>query len=283
VLGVCQRSIVEFNSAPLYYFCKLRFIVSVMFSFGRNWIEFSREALTSARVAQAREDFKSLFKGIPLSDKRFLDVGFGQGLSLFLSAEAGARAVGIDIDPLNFEAIKATSRFFPHVAQPSIERVSILDTAWVTQHERSFQIVHSWGVLHHTGALEDAFENCVKLLSPLGSLLVVSLYRSHWSSPLWSVIKKYYNYLPPPCGRILVYILYPVIALAKLLVTGRNPFRKERGMSFFYDVIDWVGGYPYEYRTKEEVEALGSKCGLKLVFYRPSEVPTGCNEYIFSN
>jgi SAM-dependent methyltransferase len=254
-----------------------------MFSFGRNWLEFSREALNSTRIAQAREDFNALFRGIPLSDKRFLDVGFGQGLSLFLAAESGACAQGIDIDSLNFEAIKTTSQFFPQVAQPPIERASILDTAWVAQHEKRFHVVHSWGVLHHTGALDQAFENCVKLLSPSGSILAVSLYRSHWSSPFWSVIKKFYNALPPPFGRVLVYLLCPVIALAKLLVTRRNPFRKERGMSFFYDVIDWVGGYPYEYRTREEVEAIGSRCSLRLIFYRPSEVPTGCSEYIFSN
>ena len=87
--------------------------------------------------------------------------------------------------------------------------------------------------------------------------------------------------LPAPLARVFALSFYPVIALAKLIVTGKNPFRKERGMSFFYDVIDWVGGYPYEHRTKEEVEALGARFGLRLIFFRASEVPTGCNEFIF--
>jgi 2-polyprenyl-6-hydroxyphenyl methylase/3-demethylubiquinone-9 3-methyltransferase len=70
--------------------------------------------------------------------------------------------------------------------------------------------------------------------------------------------------------------------MAKLIVTRKNPFKKQkRGMSFYYDVIDWVGGYPYEYADKDEVinyvEKLGFKC-IKLV--KPL-VPTGCNEFVF--
>ena len=75
--------------------------------------------------------------------------------------------------------------------------------------------------------------------------------------------------------------MYPVIWIAKLLVTGRNPLRKQRGMDFFYDVIDWVGGYPYEYVTVEEVHGLVEPLGFQQVRVFPSEVPTGCNEFIY--
>ena len=98
-----------------------------MFSFGKNWRDFSRCALTEDGVTRARHDFHALFSNAPLNGRRFLDVGFGQGLSLFLAAESGAQAKGIDIDPVNLEAIQLTARFFPHVTAPQFEQASILD------------------------------------------------------------------------------------------------------------------------------------------------------------
>ena len=79
----------------------------------------------------------------------------------------------------------------------------------------------------------------------------------------------------------MIWLFFFVIAVAKLIVTGKNPFKKRRGMSFYYDVIDWVGGYPYEYAASEEIigylEEKGFRC-IKLV--KPA-VPTGCNEFVF--
>lgn len=73
----------------------------------------------------------------------------------------------------------------------------------------------------------------------------------------------------------------PVIFFAKLLVTGQNPLEKERGMSFWFDVIDWIGGYPYEYAKRQEVEDFVSSLGFRELRFRAAQVPTGCNEFIF--
>jgi hypothetical protein len=58
--------------------------------------------------------------------------------------------------------------------------------------------------------------------------------------------------------------MYPVIYLAKWIVTGSNPRNQLRGMDFYFDVIDWVGGYPYEYASRDEVltmvEPMGFTC-----------------------
>jgi 2-polyprenyl-6-hydroxyphenyl methylase/3-demethylubiquinone-9 3-methyltransferase len=65
------------------------------------------------------------------------------------------------------------------------------------------------------------------------------------------------------------------------LVTRTNPFYKERGMDFWFDVIDWVGGYPYEYASPKEVEQTIRDQGFLLQRYVPAQVPTGCNEFVF--
>ena len=81
--------------------------------------------------------------------------------------------------------------------------------------------------------------------------------------------------------QLLICALYPIIWVAKLLITGKNPKDKERGMDFFYDVVDWVGGYPYEYASVGELESICRRLGLTLLGVRPAGVPTGCNELVF--
>jgi 2-polyprenyl-6-hydroxyphenyl methylase/3-demethylubiquinone-9 3-methyltransferase len=52
-------------------------------------------------------------------------------------------------------------------------------------------------------------------------------------------------------------------------------------MDFWFDVTDWIGGYPYEYATPEEVEQLVERQGLVLSRLFKAQVPTGCNEFVF--
>ncbi|SVD73829.1 uncharacterized protein METZ01_LOCUS426683, partial [marine metagenome] len=69
--------------------------------------------------------------------------------------------------------------------------------------------------------------------------------------------------------------------VAKLCVTKKRPSKKERGMDFFFDVVDWVGGYPYEYASIKEFSKLCHREDLITVRVSPATVPTGCNEFIF--
>ena len=79
----------------------------------------------------------------------------------------------------------------------------------------------------------------------------------------------------------MVTVLSPIIYGAKFIVTGKNPKKQSRGMDFYYDVIDWVGGYPYEYAAIREMDSFISRMGFKKVKSIPAQVPTGCNEFIF--
>ena len=72
-----------------------------------------------------------------------------------------------------------------------------------------------------------------------------------------------------------------MIFIAKFLVTRRNPLAKERGMDFWFDVVDWVGGYPYEYARPEEVEQHVTRLGFTLRERVSATVPTGCHEFVF--
>jgi SAM-dependent methyltransferase len=260
----------------------------MQFDFGKNWLEFSQAALSEERVSQARKDFAALFQGIELRDSSFLDVGFGQGLSLLIAAEQGAHAVGCDINPTCREVIERNSVYFPRANDRKMDLVigSIIEKDTVRAlRERSpdgsgqYDIVHSWGVLHHTGNMKMALKNVCSLVKPRGKL-IIAIYNRHWTSPAWLAVKYSYNRFPV-LQKPFVALLYPVIYFAKLAVAGGNPKKQQRGMDFYFDVVDWVGGYPYEYASVSEIEDLLNREGFVVVRTVRAGVPTGCNEFIF--
>ena len=261
----------------------------MQFDFGANWSEFSKNALNRERVEQAKNEFITLlsYTEQSLKGKSFLDIGFGQGLSLLAASSLGAEAIGCDINPKCGEVITCNRHYYADVtAGIPLTIGSILDDGVVQSlREKSpqgqgFDIVHSWGVLHHTGNMNLAIRNAVSLVKP-GGHFILALYNRHWSSLPWLWIKWLYVKSPPIVKNLLVYALFPVIFLAKFIVTGKNPLKQQRGMDFYYNVIDWVGGYPYEYASIQEVEELLKFLGFMCKKSLPAEVPTGCNEFVF--
>jgi SAM-dependent methyltransferase len=260
------------------------------FEFGKNWKSFSDSALTTERVDRARLDFHNLMQGVPLSGKTFLDIGFGQGLALCLARECGAFAYGNDIDPKCVEALNSTVRFFPELDPNSIPLVvgSILDDTVAeelrqippVQDAGGFDLVHSWGVLHHTGAMKRAIEQAASFVRP-GGHLIIAIYNTHWTSPIWYYIKRAFVVAPPLVQRILIALFYPLLLVAKTIVTRQNPLKKERGMDFYHDVNDWIGGFPYEHARAHEINVMLNALGFRLERSVPAEVPTGCNQFVF--
>lgn len=260
----------------------------IQFDFGSNWLEYSQYALSERKIKEAQKNFEELTEGIQFYNKTFLDIGFGQGLTLLSAYQKGALVHGCDINFVCFEALQKTLNFFPEADLANIPLVlgSILDARIVKELQKKvggngqFDIVHAWGVLHHTGSLKNAIYNSAYLVKP-GGHLILAIYNRHWTSPLWERIKRLYCTLPTPAKKMMVVGFYPIIWTAKAMVIGKNPKHKKRGMDFYYDVIDWLGGYPYEYASKQEMTSMLTERGFQLIKYFPSQVPTGCNEYIF--
>jgi SAM-dependent methyltransferase len=263
----------------------------MQFDFGKNWASFSERALTTGRVEQARVAFARLTEGIALKGRSFCDIGFGQGLSLLIAEETGARVVGCDINPLCGEVLLKNRSFFQSLKatkKPPVVIGSILDKSTIDALVKlgpnsgiGNDVVHSWGVLHHTGALWKALEAAAGLTAP-GGALVLAIYNRHWTSLIWKAIKWSYCRSPRIAQKILIAVFFPVILAAKAAVTGKNPLAMERGMDFYHDVVDWVGGYPYEYATPRQVEEFMKAKGFDCVRCITARVPTGCNEFVFT-
>ena len=259
------------------------------FDFGANWAAFSDHALTPARWSEARVGFSRLLEGTRLNGCSFLDIGFGQGLGLLAARELGAEIVGCDYNPRCAEVLRGNQRRFASAPEQEIPVVvgSILDPAvserlrgLAPRDEGAYDVVHSWGVLHHTGAMWEALDRAAALVRPSGRL-VLAIYNQHWSSPAWLAIKWFYNRLPSLGQRMLTRLFLPIIAFAKRLATGADPYHQARGMDFYYDVVDWVGGYPYEWATPSQIESYLRARGFQLLKQSAPAVPTGCNEFVF--
>ena len=258
----------------------------MQFDFGKNWLEFSEKALTEEKINQARRDFGDLMDRIDLHGKSFLDIGFGQGLSLIVATENGAKAVGNDVNAKCADVLYFNALNFSEIRISDLPIVigSILDSAVVDELKKKapnggYEIVHSWGVLHHTGDMKSAINNATSLVKN-GGYLVLALYNRHWTSPLWKGIKWFYCCSSNSIQKVTVGVLYPVIWMAKFIVAG-YPKKKSRGMDFYYDVIDWIGGYPYEYASSREVKNMLDGLDFKCIEEIPAQVPTGCNEFVF--
>jgi 2-polyprenyl-6-hydroxyphenyl methylase/3-demethylubiquinone-9 3-methyltransferase len=220
-----------------------------------------------------------------LVGKSFLDIGCGSGLFSIAAAQCGADpVVGFDVNPA---CIAVSSRNANHLAErlgsassPHFCVGSVLDADLLGE-LGAFDIVYAWGVLHHTGSMWQAIDKAASFVKPGGGTLVIAIYNSHWTSPVWRRIKCLYNHLPSALQRVVCYIFAGVIFIAKLVVTRSNPLQKQRGMDFWYDIVDWVGGYPYEYATPQEVAAAVEALGFNTDTVIHAEVPTGCNEFVF--
>jgi len=150
----------------------------VTFSFGKNWFQFIKR-LTPQIVASAELDLKNWLPG--LAGKRVLDVGSGSGLSSLAFLRLGAaEVVSFDYDKYS---VAATMRLRENRSQGGgwgggtwhVFRGSVLDSSFVW-HLGRFDIVFSWGVLHHTGQMHRALANLAPVVRPDG-MLMVTLYQ----------------------------------------------------------------------------------------------------------
>lgn len=250
------------------------------FDFGTNWQAFSERRASPERLAAAKSSLQSLLQRETLKGFSFLDIGCGSGLFSIAAYELGAaRVVGIDLNP---GCIVVSSQNRDRLAPKApilFQQASVLHPE-ALKSLGEFDIVYAWGSLHHTGALWNAIRNAAEQTGQ-GGLLVMAIYNKHITSPVWKWIKWFFNQLPS-CGKWLMAVFFAgVIYVAKWGVTRRNPLAKERGMDFWYDVIDWIGGFPYEYATPPEVITFVQGLRFVLIHSIPAQVPTGCNEFVF--
>ncbi len=259
------------------------------FAFGENWQRFLA-VVDEDRIREAEQSLCSMLRVRDLSGKQFLDVGCGSGLFSLAARRLGAEVSSFDLDAQSI----ACSEEMRHLYAPNdthlwrIQKGSILDDSFLQSLGR-WDIVYAWGVLHHTGALWTALGNAAGLVKP-GGMLFISIYNDQgmWSR-CWLMLKKLY--VSSKLGRILATSLgtsYFVLAgLKSDLLRLRNPlasyrsYRTKRGMSIWFDWIDWFGGYPFEVASPSNIVDFFVERGFVLTSLRTVGSSLGTNQFVF--
>lgn len=258
-----------------------------VFAFGANWRRFL-SVLDEDRIAEAERSLAEMLELPDLAGKRFLDIGSGSGLFSLAARRLGANAVSFDIDP---DSIACTQALRDEYRQDDpdwlVAAGSALDTQFLDTLGQ-FDIVYAWGVLHHTGAMRQALGNVDRLVTE-GGLLFIAIYNDEGGpTRRWAWIKRTYVRLP---RGLRFLVLWPAFvkmwwkAMLRDLLLG-NPLRtwrtysRDRGMSPWRDVVDWVGGYPFEASTPEAIFEFYKAKGYSLRKLKTC-IGSGCNEFVF--
>ncbi|MDR1032029.1 MAG: class I SAM-dependent methyltransferase [Holosporales bacterium] len=264
------------------------------FAFGENWQKYAN-LIDEDRIQTAENSISSLLENLPggankLAGKTFLDIGCGSGLFSLAAARLGAKSItAIDIDPISVETTKAVfKRFLPNV-NLDVRQLSVFDLK--PDVLGKFDVVYSWGVLHHTGDLYSAIRKAAEMMNDNGAL-VLALYRSTKCDKAWKIIKRTYSSMPSILQKMAQFI-YVIGFSIDLTINGTNPIsyvknykKQSRGMSFAYDAHDWLGGYPYETISLQEMKRLADELNLVIQHKRhiDDQVPigffgSGCGEF----
>jgi 2-polyprenyl-6-hydroxyphenyl methylase/3-demethylubiquinone-9 3-methyltransferase len=263
------------------------------FEFGANWRRFLA-VLDESRIEDAQRSLREFLGIDDLRGMSFLDIGSGSGLFSLAARRLGARVFSFDYDP---ESVECTAelrrRYFPDDKNWKVTQGSVLDAGFLRS-LGEFDIVYSWGVLHHTGRMWEALENATIPVKPGGSLYIaIYNFQRPWTA-LWGFIKRLYNRSPRLLRPSLVLGVMAVLETRSLLFwlvqlrptqffhRRREYQNKSRGMNRWRDVVDWVGGYPFEAAKPEEIFGFYRKKGFVLRALQTCGAGHGCNQFVFS-
>jgi len=259
------------------------------FAFGKNWSRFL-ENLNEHRILEAEKSLKEKLNCVDLKGLVFLDIGSGSGLFSLAAYRMGATVYSFDYDQDSVECTKyLKQQYAPKDDKWVVERGSVLDQDFLKKFGQ-VDVVYSWGVLHHTGHMYKAFENVVHLVKD-GGTLFVSIYNNQGiSSKIWTIIKKSYNnykFLRPGllffCGIWLwkYRIAWGLMRYGNPLKFISEYGKGSRGMSAYHDLVDWIGGYPFEVAKPEEVFDFFKSKKFELQRLKTCAGGLGCNEFVF--
>lgn len=252
------------------------------FAFGENWKGFLERNRVSVdgMLDSVRELRRAV--GAPLAGLRVLDLGCGSGLHSLAMRLLGASVTSADVQPASLEAARQLHARAGPVLEAGgrggggdwrFQEASALDARGLAALE-PVDVVYSWGVLHHTGDVWRALHNAQLPLAEDG-LLLVALYAEEFYEDKENIVRmKDFYRTTSAQQQMQLEMVTGVFWLHETLKSSQNPFEvvrnfsKMRGMDFWTDVRDWLGGWPMEFASASAVLAFARRSGLRCVGVR---------------
>ena len=266
------------------------------FAFGENWADYIERNFSEERVEISRKHLLNFLRLSDLKGRVFLDIGCGSGLHSLAALQAGAsKIISFDYDE---SSVATTRKLHEWAGSPrhwTIDQGSVLDRAYMVALPKA-DVVYSWGVLHHTGEMWTAVENAAIPLASDG-IFYIALYTTDvYIDPTpeyWLKIKKRYNESSTFIKRCMEFayayrgLIKPMLRFRKNPLKVISEYKRSRGMSYWNDVRDWLGGWPMEFAGIQETKAFcADKLGLEVVNILAGEAnteyvfrPRGCSNY----
>ena len=238
-----------------------------LFKFGKNWQKFIK-TVNEEKIKDAENALSSM---VDVRGKTFLDIGCGSGLMSLAARRLGAKVFSFDNDPLCVECARELRKAYWNSYNWTIDQGNVLDMNYVCSLGK-FDVVYAWGVLHHTGDMWRAFR-MIPILAT--DTVFVAVYNDQGiRSMVWNFFKEFY------CSSwfgktICTAVFFPLFYLNSLRK------KKKRGMSVYYDIVDWLGGYPYEVAAPDRVITFFKCSGFELKKIIKTK-GLGNNQYVFS-
>tara|TARA_A100000171_G_C2140533_1_gene155446 strand:+ start:18567 stop:19406 length:840 start_codon:yes stop_codon:yes gene_type:complete len=257
------------------------------FEFGKNWLSFVQK-LDDVRVQVAIDSLKEMLEVDTLKGMKFLDIGSGSGLFSLAAVKLGAEVFSFDYDKNSVSCTRYLRDNYSSESQWKVEQGSVLDKEYL-ESLGDYDIVYSWGVLHHTGSMYEALENAVIPLKNGGKLFIAIYNDEGAKSKAWKKLKRMYVQSKVLKGIILglytpYYILknflMDVLYLRQAPLARYKNFREKRGMSWIHDLYDWLGGYPFEVASIPQIFDFYKKRNLSLEMVTARK-GRGCNQFVF--
>lgn len=249
------------------------------FGFGRNWLDY-QTSIDKERILGARRDIEQWLGRTSLDGLRVLDIGSGSGLHSFCMHAMGARElVSFDYDN---DSVAATREFHSRAGAPAswtVTQGSVLDAEFIAS-LGTFDLVYSWGVLHHTGQMWQAITNAMTRVAKDG-MFFISIYAKGPAFAADLDLKQRYHRASLSAKRKMEFDWiggqYELRARNGVAPDGWWTEGRERGMDAYYDLVDWLGGLPYEVATVPELVTALRIAGIETLRFRECAGDGGCH------
>ncbi len=235
------------------------------FGFGRNWLDY-QTSIDPARMMTARQDIEQWLGTGSLHGLRVLDIGSGSGLhSYCLHAMGASTLVSFDYDTDSVQATRELHRQAGAPASWQVTQGSVLDAAFMAS-LGTFDLVYSWGVLHHTGRMWQAITNAATRVAPQGRFFI-SIYAKGPRYAADLALKQRYHDASLS-GKRRMEFEWITAQYADRVRMGLPPEGWwsqgcERGMDPYFDLVDWLGGLPYEVASVPELTSHLRSLGIR--------------------